>query len=247
MATFGEIIYSVLDLLKERSDDAYYTEEHIMFLASKMRALLLERKYKNSNRMMFQEVSDENIQEICLDLEPTEMLPDGCAGIWLRSKQKVPSTLSIYNPRLSVVSDLMFTGVTFIAPERMPYVGHNKWLKNIIYASRSNDGHIYLNGVNPQFVYLKEAKYTAVFTDPEEAGKYSCENNEDGDNCNILEKKFPLEEALIPSCIELVLQELTGSRYAPEDKNNNAKDDFSDAAVTQQKQATPVESSEPKR
>ena len=53
MATFGEIIYMTLDLLKERADDAYYTEEHIIFLASKMRSLLLERKYKNSNRTSF--------------------------------------------------------------------------------------------------------------------------------------------------------------------------------------------------
>ena len=247
MATFSEIVYSILDLMKEHSDDAYYTEEHIIFLASKMRALLLDRKYKNSNRMMYQTMSDENIQEICLDLEPAEMLPDGCCGTWLQSVQKIPSTLTMFSPKLSVVSDLMFTGVTYIAPERMPYVGHNKWLKNIIYAARSQDGHVYLNSVNPQFIYLKEAKMTGVFADPAEAAKYSCGNKEEGDKCDILKVEFPLEEALVPSCIELVLQELIGSRYAPEDKDNDAKDNLGDAAVTQQKQATPVESSEPKR
>ena len=162
MATFGEITYMVLDLLKEHADDSYYTEEHIIFLASKMRALLLERKYKNSNRMSFAEMSDENIQEICLDLEPAQMLPDGCGGTWLQSVQKIPSTLTMFAPKLSVVSDLMFTGVTYIAPERMPYVGHNKWLKNIIYAARSQDGHVYFNSVNPQFVYLEKAKMTGV-------------------------------------------------------------------------------------
>ena len=247
MATFGEIIYMTLDLLKEHADDSYYTEEHIIFLASKMRALLLERKYKNSNRMSFAEMSDENIQEICLDLEPAQMLPDGCGGTWLQSIQKIPSTLTMFAPKLSVVSDLMFTGVTYIAPERMPYVGHNKWLKNIIYAARSQNGHVYLNSVNPQFIYLKEAKMTGVFADPAEAAKYSCDNGEEGDKCDILKKEFPLEEALIPSCIELVVQELIGARYAPEDKNNDAKDGLGDAAVTSQKAPTPVESSEPKR
>ena len=247
MATFGEITYMVLDLLKEHADDAYYTEEHIIFLASKMRALLLERKYKNSNRMMFQTMSDENIQEICLDLEPAEMLPNGCAGMWLKSVQKIPSALTMYAPKLSVVSDMIFTNVTYIAPERMPYVGHNKWLKNIIYAARSNDGHVYLNSVNPQFIHLKEARMTGVFANPEEAAKFSCVEDGEVKNCDKLLKKFPLEESLIPSCLELIVQELVGSRYAPEDKGNDAKDGLGDAAVTSQKAATPVESSEPKK
>lgn len=247
MATFGEITYIILDLLKEHADDAYYTEEHIIFLASKMRGLLLERKYKNSNRMMYQTMSDENIQEICLDLEPAEMLPNGCGGMWLQSVQKIPSTLTMFAPKLSVVSDLMFSNVTYIAPERMPYVGHNKWLKNIIYAARSQDGHVYFNSNNPQFMYLKEARMSGVFADPEEAAKFSCVEDGEVKNCDVLQKKFPLEEALIPSCIELVLQELIGSRYAPEDKNNDAKDGLGDAAVTSQKAPTPVESSEPKK
>ena len=247
MATFGQIVYMVLDLLKEHADDAYYTEEHIIFLAGKMRALLLERKYKNTNRMAYVPLSDENIQEICLDIEPAEMLPAGCSGLWLRSKQKVPSGLSVFMPRLTVVSDMIFTGVTMIPASRMPYVGYNKWLKNIIYAARSVDGHIYLTGANPQFVHLQEARYTGVFADPDEAAKFSCIEDGEKKECDILQKKFPLEEALVPSCIELVVQELIGSRYAPEDKNNDAKDGLGDAAVTSQKAATPVESSEPKR
>ena len=246
MATFGQIVYMVLDSLKERVDDAYYTEEHIIFLASKMRAMLIERKHRNSSRMMYSPVPESDIQEICLNLEPAEMLPSGCGGMWLWSKEKVPSTMSVYNPRVSVVSDLMFSNVTFIAPERMPYVGHNKWLKNIISASRSDNGHLYFNSVNPQFAYLQEARMTAVFDDPEEAAKFSCVEEGEVKDCDVLNKKFPLEDALIPSCIELVVQELIGSRYAPEDKINDAKDGLGDAAVTNQKAATPVESSEPR-
>ena len=55
--------------------------------------------------------------------------------------------------------------------------------------------------------------------------------------------EFPLEQALIPSCIELTVQELMGSRYAPEDKSNDAKDNLADVAVTQQRYPRPVENS----
>lgn len=241
MATFGEITYAVLDILKELADDSYYTEEHVIFLASKMRALLLERKYKNSRNQTFTPMSDENMQDICLTLEPTEMAPAGCSGMWLHSIEEIPDTINVAEAKLSTVSDMLQCAVTYIPSERMPYVGYNKWLKNILYASKSSDGHLYITGSNPQFLYLNKIRMTAVFSDPQKAAELSCDP--DGNKCNILEMEFPLEQALVPSCIELVVQELIGSRYAPEDKKNNAKDDLSDIAVSSPRHSRPVENS----
>lgn len=242
MATFGEIAYMVLDQMKELADDSYFTEEHVIFLASHMRNLLLERKYKNSRNQTFTPMSDENTQEICLNLEPAEMLPAGCSGMWLHSIEEIPDTVNVSNTTLSVVSDMIQSTVTFIPPERMPYVGFNRWLKNILYASKSNDGHLYITGSNPQFMYLDKVRMSAVFSDPRKAAELSCDPDNNG-KCNILEMNFPLESALIPSCIELTVQELMGSRYAPEDKKNDAKDGLADASVTQQRHPRPVENS----
>lgn len=241
MTTFGQIVYMVLDIMKEHSDDAYYTEEHIIFLASKMRALLLERKYKNSRNQTYTEMSDENLQEICLTLEPTEMQPAGCSGMWLHSVEEIPDTIGVNNARLSTISDMLQCSVTFIPKERMPYVGYNKWLRRILYAAKSDDGLLYITGSNPQFLYLDKIRMTAVFSDPQKAAELSCKG--EGKACNILEMEFPLEQALIPSCIELTVQELMGSRYAPEDKSNDAKDNLADASVTQQRHPRPVENS----
>ena len=241
MATFGEITYSILDLLKEHTDDAYYTEEHIIFLASKMRALLIERKYRNSRNQTFSPMSDENMQQICIDLEPVENSPMLCDGIWLQSVKEIPATVGDTDVKVSVVSDMIHTMVTFIPAERMPYVGYNKWLQKIIYAAKSDNNHLYLTSSNPQFSYLKQVKMSGVFSDPEEAAKMACDPDGEGKGCNILDMDFPLEAALVPSCIEMVLQELLGSRYAPEDKSNDAKDGLGDAAVTNAKQATPAE------
>ena len=240
MATFGEITYMALDLLKEHADDAYYTEEHIIFLASKMRALLLERKYRNSRNTSFNPVSPENEQTICLTLEPAEMLHGICAGLWLKSTVKIPDTLNISEPKLITVSDMIPTVLTFVAPERMPYVGYNRWLKNIIYASKSADDYLYLSSNNPEFLHLAGAKMSGVFSDPEAAAKLSCDDSGE-DKCDILSMTFPLEQALVPSCIEMVVQELIGSRYAPEDKKNDAKDGLGELAITNSRQQRPVE------
>ena len=67
-----------------------------------------------------------------------------------------------------------------------------------------------------------------MFSDPKEAYKYSC--GDDG-ACDILDKEFPLETNLIQTCIQLAVSELTGQRYAPEDKANNAEDDLAKVQV----------------
>lgn len=242
MATFGEMVYMVLDLLKEHSDDAYYTEEHVLFLASKMRAYLIEKKYRETRNSTFTEMSDENKQQICISLEAATMLPEGCGGSWLKSTEKIPDTLGDSLPILSAPSDMLHSMITYIPAERMPYVGYNKWLKNIIYAAISGDGYLYLHGSNPQFMLLESAKMEAVFSDPEEAAKLSCDADEAG-GCDIMSMTFPLEQALIPGCIEMVAQELLGSRYAPEDKQNNASDDLGKIGVTQQRASRPASGS----
>lgn len=240
MATFAEIIYSVLDLLKERSDDAYYTEEHVLFLAKKIRATLLERKYKGSRNATYSPMSTENQQQVCLQLSPATMLPGSCAGQWLASTQTIPELLPGFDGVTCTGHDLLPTTVVFIPRERMPYVGYNKWLRNFVYACRSIDGKLYLHGMNPQFMYLENAGLTGVFADPEAAAKMSHEACMTG-KCDIMNTKFPLEAGLVPSLIELVVQELLGSRYAPEDKNNNAKDDLGEVNATSSRAAKPVE------
>lgn len=235
MATFREVTYMVLDLLKEHSDDSFYTEDHIVFLLKNMRAYILEKSYKESRNTAFKELADGNSQTICLDLIPADALPGSCAGGWLRSKKKVPSLLGVSPIKVYPFNELVNTVVTYIPAERMPFVGHNKWLKNIIYCAKADDDYIYLHSVNPQFLFLEKARLTGVFADPEEAGKLEC--NADGSKkiCDVLDMEFPLEGDLIPLCIESVLQEIMGSRYVPEDKTNNAKDDLGDIASTSQR------------
>lgn len=231
-----------LDLLKESGDDSFYTEGHILFLASKIRAALIERKYRMTRNKTFVAPSTQNTQQLCVELEQTDLLPSGCDGLWLRSVDKLPDILSGGIASVTPVSDMLFSNVTFIAPERMPYVGYNKWLKNIIYAALSSDKHLYLTSNNSQFAFLDEVKVNAVFSDPVEAAKLACDQEEG--NCDYMDKVFPLEDSLIPSCIELVVQEIAGPRYSPEDKVNNASDDLSDVGLVSRRTATPNEQEE---
>lgn len=234
MATYREMVYMVLDALKLQHDDSYYTEEHVLFLLGRMRALLLMRKYAamRSNSS----IPDSVYQEICVPLQQADMVPGGCSvKSWLKSTFKIPDLMGIGTTSAYALNSMVSEHVAFIPQERMPFVGYNKWLRNIIYVAIGNDNYLYLTSANPQAMYLKEIKLHGIFEDAEKAGKYECEADGSAVECDILDRQFPLEEGLQAACIEYVVQELIGSRYAPQDKHNNATDDLSEAAVTSEK------------
>ena len=223
MRTYRQLIYLVLDELKLMSDDSSFTEDHIIFLLSKYRAFLLKQRYSDVRK----EVPLSNYQTLCLDLEEHEGI-EGlfCEGTYMRSTKKIPEAMNVGQSR--VHSGDYFNGeVTYISRDRLRYVGHNKWLQNIIYATKGPDGYLYLKSSNPQLYYLEKIKFTGVFSDAEEASELECEQPE---SCDILDKEFPIEDAIIPPLIELVVKELSGVIYKPEDSENNATDDLANLA-----------------
>ena len=213
-----------LDELKLISNDSTYTPEHLIFLADKMRALLLDRRYRDARKG---EVSRSNYQEICLELVEVPAIPGTtCYGEYLRSTEKVPSLMNIGIKHIYPVDYFNSEHISYIPLERMPYVGYNKWLSNMIYVTKGPDDYLYLKSSNPQFLYLKKLKIDAVFQNSQEATKLSCGNSIDS-NCDILDSEFPLEDTLISVLIQLMVQELSGARYLPTDKQNNASDGMS--------------------
>ena len=219
--TYREIVYACLDILKLTSDDSLYTEEHIIFLANKARTLLLKQRYSDIKKR----IPESNYQTICLDLEKVQNIQDlSCQGSSLRTVQEVPYLMKIGNPK--VYPQNYYLGeITYISRERMRYVGHNKYLQNIIYCSLAPDNHLYFKSSNPQHLYLKKVQVTGIFEDIQNASQLECSDN--NSQCqDILDKTFPLEEALVQPLIEIVVKQLGPSVDLPQDQENNAQDDL---------------------
>ena len=226
MSTYRELVYLCLDELKLHSDDAVFTEDHIIFLLNKYRALLLKQRYSDIKK----QIPESNYQNVCLDLiqvpaisgEPCE------GGVYLRSKEKVPFLMKIGNPRVYPI-DYYQGEITYVSRDRMRYVGYNKYLQNIIYASLGPDNYLYFKSFNPQFLYLEKVRMTGIFEDPNIASQLQCDKSDS--SCSILDTTFPIEEALIPPMVELIVKELLGAEYRPEDLNNDSKDGLSEVAT----------------
>lgn len=226
--TYRELVYMILDELKVISDDSYFTEDHILFLTDKYRVFLLKQRYSDIKKQM----PDSNYQTICLELEETSAMNGGpCEGMsYLKSTVKVPDLMKIIQPSISTIDVFQGIRITYVSNNRMKFVGNNRFVKNFIYTSIGSDGYLYLKSTNPQFLFLNRIKLSGVFEDSIEASKLDCTSNTD--SCNILDKEFPIEGALVNPLIELVVNELTKAIYKPEDNMNDSKDNLSDLGVT---------------
>lgn len=226
MSTYRELVYLCLDELKLYSDDAVFTEDHIIFLLNKYRAFILKQRYSDIKK----QIPESNYQTICLDLiQVPAIAGEPCeGGTYLRSKDKIPFLMKLGNPSVYPI-DYYQGDITIVSRDRMRYIGYNKYLKNIIYASIAPDNYIYFKSSNPQYLYLEKVKMTGMFEDPQKAFELQCEGEEL--SCDILDATFPIEEALIPPMIELVVKELLGAEYRPEDKKNDATDNLSEVTV----------------
>lgn len=226
-----EIVYMVLDMLKESSDDAFYTEDHVLFLLKKYRSFLI-KKEQDKERSTTDIASEFEYQEICLDLEKVAAI-DGepcTGGYYLRSVQKIPKILEDTLPRVYPIDYYQGTNISYIPRDRMRFVGSNKYLGNIIYVSLGPNLHLYLTSNNPQFLYLKKLRMSAIFEDFDDAADLLCDPDGEDASCDVLDAVFPIRDYLVPTLIELVVKELSGSKYQPEDLRNNAKDDIPAAA-----------------
>ena len=222
---YKDIVYMVLDEIKSTSDDAFFTEEHVLLLVNNYRNFILKQRYSDIKKP----IPESNYQTICLNLIQVPAIagvPCG-RGTFLRSKEKVPCMMKIGTPKVYPINYYLGE-ITYVSRERMRYVGYNKYLQNIIYASLGPDNYLYLQSSNPQYLYLEKIRLTGIFENIESVSDLLCDDSGDSINCDIMDKTFPIEDALVPPIIELVVKELLGAEYRPKDETNDAKDELSE-------------------
>lgn len=223
----SELVYSILDLIKNKSDDSYINEDHVLFLCKEYRSFLI-KKEQDREKTSSDIASEFEYQQVCLDLEKVPAV-DGSpctGGYYLRTVQEIPKILEGTEPRLYPVDYYQGTHISYISRDRMRFVGSNPYLQNIIYVSLGPDYHLYVNSSNAQFMYLKKLRMNAIFEDFDEASKYLCDSAGESVACDVLDAEFPIRDYLVPTLIELVTKEILGTKYQYVDTRNNAKDDI---------------------
>lgn len=209
MTTYRELIYMCLDLIKGISDDFTYTEEHIMYLIDKYRATILKQRYGNDPKKY---IPTANYSNIIIPISGN------------KSDIELPSIMNIGIPRVTLfeedkdvydLGDYYSISVEYVPRERFPFVGNNKFLKNIKYCTLDPMNRMLTKGFNEDVVLL----LTAVLETPIiEEGK------------DKIDSLVPIEESLIPTLIQYIIKDLYPASQRPSDPQNNANDDISNLA-----------------
>lgn len=209
MTTYREAIYMCLDLLKSSSDDFSYTQDHIIYLLEKYRALLLNQRYGKDPK---KHIPYSNYQTIMTGLQPEKEGPYYTSG-----KAIVSPIMNIGIPRIT--SEGYYNiNYTFTTRERLPFVGNNKFITNNWYFAL--DDRDYLIAKGPENSEIPSGFFlTAIFETPSKVIDLMADTD-------LLDAEFPLEEELISTLIETVVKVLNNSIYKPEDSINDSRDDL---------------------
>lgn len=229
MATYNEISFDILEILKNNqiSDDVDISLEHIMYHVNNQRALWLRNEINKSGRS----IDSHIIQDLgCLEI--TEVDAAECCSITsdciaLRTKKKLPPFIELHNgPAVTYVGPVnkMDQPFPLISQGKAPYILHNKFTGNNLYAVLLND-YIYLLTKNPIYQGIDYINVRGVVADPNDLLDFRCDSEDTP--CFSYEDEYPINNWMIPYIKEQVLQQFGMSLQIPKDNDNNAKDNNS--------------------
>ena len=214
--TWRELVYMIVDITKQFSDDSNFNEDHIIFLCSKYRNYILNQQYLTHKKT----IAETNYQIVNIPLQPYSL--DICPNeTVLRSVKPISFTMTIGEKSI-YPTDLVHykSNIVFVPQNRFAYTG-NKFSKNIIYAMIGADNYLYLKSANPNFLLLKSVTIKALFENIQEMSLLDSE----ACGCDVMDIRFPLEDAWVNTLINLVVNDLIRGVNMLRDNQNDAADD----------------------
>lgn len=222
METYRSCVYMVLDELKLDSDDSRIEVEHIIFLLNKYRAILTKQRYGKIKKdvpleyYQIKELGKLSLSPNNTDVRRTFFFEDPIPSILNLHGILLETSIS-YSTQAEGDYTVNNIDINFISPDRFKYLGENKWLSSMPYATIGYDHRLYISST-VDFLKDKTFRIQAIFETPSDF-----ENTTDGK----LDMYFPIEHALLQPIIDLVVKELSNFLYLPKDDENNSADDLS--------------------
>jgi hypothetical protein len=220
MATGRELIYDIRELVNAYSDDSNLSDEHIFFMIKNTRNLLIKQQMSNLRK----DVPREALQVISLPMD----IDKQCFNEFdvIKSTIKIPATLDNTGRsdlhQAYVLGSRFIKNINIIDYNQLPFVGADKYAQAQLFLSVDHKNYLIGFNTEGRHLSLEEVEVEAVFQDPEEAYKLSCDYDPDVDFFDV---EFPINGSLVSPLKNQVLQELLLKFKLPLDMQNNAEDD----------------------
>ena len=220
MTTLNKIVYAVKEKIGggKVTDDETPFKRRVAFIASNIRAYLLDEELKKGRldsqwmqTLYCVPLQQSSFTECCEDAVPN------CKVI--RTEEKMPEIASDpIGPVIMIESTNGQIAFSLSRDFRSKYRKHTKYEKLVEQAYFRNQ-YLYFITEND---LLNKVNVTAVFTNPEEAGKFK---NCDDQPCWSWDSNYPIPERLVEKLIDSVVQVIIGEKALQQDKINDGSED----------------------
>lgn len=206
-------------MIRETSDDSYFTNEEIYKTLIDARALVLSRKFKKGKT-----VPDYFYMTICVPLcedvyHDCDCVPEELGCKVLKTKYEIPKVFYNETRELSRVATLNGEEIAPSTDAKRRYRSYKKTRLDALYYTRTNNKLAIFNSPQNR---LRAITIKAIFEDPIAASTISlCDPS--GQGCIDIESiGFSTETSDNLDIYNIVLQMLNVVKQAPEDRSNDA-------------------------
>tara|TARA_R100001463_G_scaffold42850_4_gene89601 strand:+ start:6987 stop:7679 length:693 start_codon:yes stop_codon:yes gene_type:complete len=229
MATFNEISYDILEILKNNqiSDDTDISLEHILYHVNNQRALFLRNEYNKPGRKIDPHlISDLGCLKL-IEVDAAECCSVDIGCIALRTEKKLPALLELHSgPAIQRVGPVnkLDTPYSVTTGTVSSFRKYNKYTGNDIQAVYLND-YIYIIASTPADQGIQYINARVIAADPSDLLDYRCDST--STPCFSFDDQYPINNWMIPYIKEQILKQFGMSLQIPKDDDNNAKDNIS--------------------
>jgi hypothetical protein len=217
-----ELIYNVREKLKISVDDSDTTDEFISHLIDIKRVKILKQRLAKTPWR----APIEFKQELCMPLEVVDSVNGmSCFGSILRTADPLPNLIRFRGGDGGIVmrrADKTALHFNLVDLARLPFVGYGAFVGQLIYAAFDFDNRVYLVSNQKKHLLMESIQVAGMYEDVETAGNYECSVDS---TCEIWERQYPLDIAMMDDVIGLVVQDLGRSKDITKDVTNDASDD----------------------
>ena len=226
MSTLREIVYSILDVIKPNNlTSSSINEELVKQYVKVVRAQLIKQILSKNTPL-----DSIFIQSLgCVSLVKADKseccdFPIGCKV--LRTSVPIPSSVDGGTSLITRVGPVNIFEKSYqnIQLERVPFVGKNKYTKDIVKWFMNTNGYLYLvTDESFQSLGLEIINIQGVFEDPEQVGTFK--NCATGTVCFSADSPYPFPDSMLPILKEIVIKKfLLIETSQPIDKTNDANE-----------------------
>lgn len=217
----SEFISMVRFLLKENSVESEVQDSHIIWLADKFKAELIDQLIASG--LMSSRLVDELSNTMCINMKPFKMYEYSTQPL-SRSTIKIPDCYRDYL-RVSSIDRLSSNEFSFVPWRNLMYAGsYSAANRNTVYVSISPDMYVFAKSRNNAATFIQKIILTGIFTDTLQiASAGCCPTSCSGEEESEATLSIPMQ--YVNNILEKVVNKIAQRNIFEEDNALNKHDD----------------------